>query len=135
VYYRDLEFLTATHHIATEKQGTTFYINVRANLDKSNYYINGNADDHLYVNGGGTAYLTETVNSNGLQLLGSVTFAVAFANVIQAGVLTAHTNQIYGVVNNYPALYVRWNSVAGNASQLPGNQSLNYSDAKSTLVP
>lgn len=134
VQYRDIEFQSATWHIACEKQARTYYLSLRNDGSKSNYFISGSAQSHLYVNGGGVSILTETVNGNGIQFIGSVNFAL-FANVIQGGNLTAHTNAWTGTVNNYPAIYVRWNSVGGIAGQIPGNQSLNNVDTSSTLIP
>lgn len=131
IFYRDMEFLNAAYHVSSEKLATTFYLNARSNGARSNYFIAGSANSHLYNNGNATAYITETVNGNCIEFIGSgVTFG-AFANVIMGGNFTAHTNCVIGTVNNYPSLYVQWNSVGGYETQLPGNYTLNVVDASS----
>lgn len=123
LYYRDIEFLNAQYHVSSEKRAKTYYSNKRSNNDPSNYNISGTAINHLYVNGNAVAFITETVNGHCINFTNPAVSFQVFANLIQGGNLTAHTNCITGVVNNYPALCVQWNSVGAYESQLPGNAS------------
>lgn len=134
LFYRDMEFLNASYHVSSEKLATTFFLSTRSNGAKSNYFITGSSSSHLYVNGNATAYLTETVNSNGLEFIGTGVGFSVFANVIMGGNLTAHTNSFIGTINNYPSLWVQWNSVGGYETQLPGNDTLNVVDASSMKI-
>lgn len=135
IQYRDIEFgQCGLAHVAAEKGGSTYALCLREdNKTKACYTISGKAECHLYVNGGARGILSDTVNGHGIRFMAPLRF-LAFANVIQGGTLTAHTNVWSGPNPEGAAVWCRWNSVAAFANQLPGNQALNFVDASSTLV-
>lgn len=137
LFYRDMEFLSCIFHIQTEKLAQSFYINVRQDgVTKSNYFITAGALHHVYVNNNSTAYLTETVNGNGLQFTTCGNVFSSFVNAIMGANFTAHTNSFIslGCNNTYPNDWSQWNSTVGNVSQIPGNGTT-ITDASSLSIP
>lgn len=134
VEYRDIVWgECGLSHVAAAKGGKTFAVAMRAdNRTPAHQLFAGPAARHLYVNGGGLAYLTEMMRGR-MEFLEPLKFE-AFADVIQGGNLTAHTNAWRGPEPQGAALMVRWASVAGEALQLPGDQSLNVVDDRSVLI-